>query len=96
MIRRESGLGFHVVLAGGSSDLSSAYEGWVKALKELQTGVVLGSSDQNDVGVVNIRLTFNEGNKLLPPGEGFYGRRGRYRKIKAATANAGNPQLREW
>jgi S-DNA-T family DNA segregation ATPase FtsK/SpoIIIE len=96
MIRRERGLGFHVMLAGGSSDLSSAFEGWVKALKELQTGIVLGSGDQNDVGVVNIRLTFNEGNKLLPPGEGFYGRRGRYRKIKAATANAGNPQLREW
>jgi hypothetical protein len=68
----------------------------VKALKELQTGFVLGSSDQADLQIVNLRVPFGEAGKALPPGQGYYSRRGRFRKIKAATAYAGSLQLPEW
>ncbi|RLB23012.1 MAG: hypothetical protein DRG71_06485, partial [Deltaproteobacteria bacterium] len=94
MIRRERGLGFYLLLAGMSTDLSSAYEGWVKALKELQTGFLLGSSD--DSQLFSLNLPYAEKNKLLPPGQGYYARRRRHRKVKVATCHAGAITLAEW
>jgi len=96
MVRRERGLGFHVLLAGSSADLGSSWEGLVKALKELQTGFLLGSSDHNDLGLFNLRLPMGEAGQPLPPGQGYYARRGRFRKIKAATCQAGAVTLAGW
>jgi hypothetical protein len=95
-MRRERGLGFHVLIAGSTGDFSSSFEGLVKALKELQTGFVMGSNEQNDVQILNVRLPFGEAGKSLPAGQGYYGRRGRVRKIKAATCQAGLVQVRDW
>lgn len=87
MIRRERGLGFHLLAAGQTLAFSQGYDGLTKALKELQTGFLLGSSDAGDLSLFNLRLPMGETGRLLPPGLGFYARRGRYRKIKAAVAS---------
>jgi S-DNA-T family DNA segregation ATPase FtsK/SpoIIIE len=96
LTRRERGLGFHVLMAGSTGDFSSSFEGLVKALKELQTGFVMGSNEQNDVQILNVRLPFGEAGKSLPAGQGYYTRRGRVRKIKASTCQAGLVQVRDW
>ncbi|HEY3367380.1 MAG TPA: type VII secretion protein EssC [Symbiobacteriaceae bacterium] len=86
IIRRERGLGLHLLVAGQSVAFNQGYDPLTKALKELQTGFLLGSSDQGDLAIFNLRLPMGEGGKLLPPGLGYYARRGRYRKVKAAIA----------
>lgn len=96
ILRRDRGLGFHVILAGMSNDLGASYEGWIKALREGQTGFTLGSSDRNDTQLLNVRVPYGEEGRLLPPGQGFYSRRGRSRKVKIATPNAGPLQIRNW
>ena len=82
-------MGFYVLLAGASSDLTSAWDNWIKAIKDAQTGFLLGSSDHTDLSLFNLRLPMGEAGKPLPSGQGFYTRRGRFRKIKAATCLAG-------
>lgn len=94
LIRRERGLGFHVVLAGTSSDLTSAWDNWIKALKEMQTGFLLGSNEQAEL--FNLQLPYGEARKSLPPGQGYFARRGRYRKIQVANSQAGTLALGKW
>lgn len=96
LIRHERGLGLYVLLASASSDLASAWDGWVKALKEMQTGFLLGSSDHSDLSLFNIKLPLSEAGKALPPGQGYFTRRGRYRKIKVASSQAGVVNLSAW
>ncbi len=96
LIRRERGMGLHVLVAALVSELAAMYDGPAKALKELQTGFILGSSDYNDVQVVSLRLPGGEGGKPLPSGQGYYTRRGRYRQVKIAHCQAGPLALTEW
>ncbi len=96
LIRRERGLGFYVLLSGGIADLSACWDGWIKALKEMQTGFLLGSSEHNDLQLFNLRLPLGEVGKHLAAGQGYYGRRGRFRRIKAATPQVGEPTLLAW
>jgi S-DNA-T family DNA segregation ATPase FtsK/SpoIIIE len=96
LIRRERGLGFHLIIAGATSDFASGWDGLTKALKELQTGFLIGSSDHSDLQLFNLRLPAGEAGKMLPPGQGFYVRRGRFRRVKAATPHAGAVTLADW
>ncbi|HYG60785.1 MAG TPA: type VII secretion protein EssC [Symbiobacteriaceae bacterium] len=97
LVRRERGLGLYVLAAGSSGVFSQySYEGLVKAMKELQTGVVLGSNSHDDLQLFNLRPLTGEPGRLLPPGMGYYTRRGRTRAIKAATPHAGDVQLTDW
>lgn len=96
LIRRERDLGFHVLLAGNVNDLSNSFDPWVKALKELQTGFLLGSSDSSDLQLFNLRLPLGESGKPLPPGQGFFARRGRYRRLKVVTCQMGATTLVPW
>lgn len=96
LIRRERGTGFHILLCASTSDLTSAWDSWVKALKEMQTGFLIGSSDHSDLSLFNLRLPMAESGKSLTQGEGFYARRGHYRKIKAASSQAGVLTLTSW
>lgn len=96
IVRRERGMGVHVLVAATSTDLSSAWDGWIRALKELQTGFLLGSSDHSDLQLFNLRLPVGEAGKLLPPGRGYYTRRGHYVEFQAATVQTGDPTLSSW
>jgi S-DNA-T family DNA segregation ATPase FtsK/SpoIIIE len=96
LIRRERGMGFYVLLAGASTDLNGSFDPWVKASKEAQTGFLLGSSDHTDLQLLNIKLPMGEAGKPVPAGQGFYTKRGRSRKVKAATCQAGAMTLAPW
>lgn len=96
LIKRERGTGFHIVLAGTPNDLGASWDAWVKAMREGQTGFVLGSTEQDDTQVLGLRLPFSESGKLLPPGQGYYVRRGRGRKVKVATPHTGPLTLAAW
>lgn len=89
-LRKERSPGFHLLAAGHSGALSQySYEGLFKALKDLQTGFLLGSTDHGDLSLLNLRLPSGESGKSLDPGMGLYARRGKYRKFKAALSGRG-------
>ncbi len=94
--RHGRGLGFHLLLAGSSADLGFSIEGVVKVVKELQTGFLLGSNEHSDLQILNISLPMGEVGKPVTPGDGYYSRRGRYRKIRAATCHSGDLTMVAW
>jgi len=96
MIRRERGMGFHLLLAGSTADVSKAFDDWIKTIKDMQTGFLLGSSDHSDLQLFNLRLPMGEAGQVLPPGQGYYSRRGRFARVKAATCHAGAITLPAW
>jgi DNA segregation ATPase FtsK/SpoIIIE, S-DNA-T family len=85
LVRSDRRLGLHLVAAGLSSAFAQGYDPLDKALKEFQTGFVLGSSDQADLQPLGLTRVPGEPARALAPGLGFYIRRGRAQKIKAAT-----------
>jgi DNA segregation ATPase FtsK/SpoIIIE, S-DNA-T family len=95
LVRRERGPGFHVLLAGSPSSLSTGYDGFVRAVRALQTGALF-SADHSDLSLFGLRLPIGESGKPMAPGEAFWARRGRYRRLKAATAQAGALTVKEW
>ncbi|MCC6313477.1 MAG: hypothetical protein IT337_05655, partial [Thermomicrobiales bacterium] len=96
LVRRGRRLGFRFIVASPSRDLSSSWDAVAKALKEAQTGVLLGSSDHEDLAHFNLRLPPAESGKSLPPGRGYVGKRGQLRRIQAASIHAGSPTLLAW
>jgi S-DNA-T family DNA segregation ATPase FtsK/SpoIIIE len=96
LVRRERGLGFHVLLAGQAGEMAGSWEGLVKAVRQLQVGFLLGSSDHGDLQVLNLRLPPGESGQALPPGRGYYAQRGRSRKVQIATPQAGAVTLPTW
>jgi len=95
LIKRERGAGLHVIISGASSDLSSCWDGYVKALLEMQTGFLLGSTAHEDLNVFKARLSSSESGMSLPPGIGYYIRRGRIKRIQAALPSWGGAELEE-
>jgi S-DNA-T family DNA segregation ATPase FtsK/SpoIIIE len=93
LVKRERGLGFHLILAISSTRSGGGIDGTVRALRDTQTGFLLGSSEQDDAQALGLRLPFGEGGRLFPPGQGYYARRGRTRRVKVATPNAGPIKL---
>jgi len=92
IVRRERGLGVHLLLTGATSDVSASWDGWVKSLREMQTGFCLGSSDNADLNLFNLRVPLEKANRPLPAGVGYLARRGKYRIVKVGMA----PKPREW
>jgi len=84
MIRKGRNLGLHLIIAGAAADISQ--KGWVepiKSLKEAQVGFLLGSSSSD--GILNLRLQYNERDKILPPGEGYWCKHGITQRVKIAV-----------
>lgn len=83
LVRKGRSLGLHLILAGPDSDLST--KGWqdpIKSLKEAQVGFILGSSSSD---IFSLRLPYGERDKLLPPGEGYWFKRGIATRVKIAV-----------
>jgi len=93
MLRREKGMGLHILVAETTSDIAGGWDGVVKVCKELQCGFLFGTTDQDALRLFNAKLPYGEADKVLPPGQGVFARRGRLSKLKAATAQAGQISL---
>jgi S-DNA-T family DNA segregation ATPase FtsK/SpoIIIE len=93
LLRGVRGPGLHVIVAGQSQQLAGSYEGYLKAVLELQTGFVVGGADYDDLEVLKIKLPYGQSGKSLPPGQGFFSRRTRYVPFRSATPDAGDPTL---
>ncbi len=95
IIKRERGMGFHLLVAGTTSDLGSCWDGYFKAVLEGKTGFLLGSTDHEDIQLFKLRLPLNEVGLSLPPGNGLFIKRGRAVKFKAALPQDGDAYLQE-
>ncbi len=82
LIRRGQIARVTFIVAGNTGDIYSKYSDTVRVLKEVQTGFVLGGSDDR---IFNMRLPHSERNITLPPGEGYYIKRGKAQKVKLAN-----------
>lgn len=96
LIRRERGYGFSLIVAGSGNEIGGSWDGWVKALREMQSGFVLGSSELDDMQVLGARLPSAESGKVLPVSFGYYVKRGRPRKVKIATYQSPTLNLDDW
>jgi len=96
IVRRERGMGVHVLFSGSVAEVSNIFEGLAKSLKELQMAVLLGTNDSGDLSQFSVRLSIEEMARFLPPGTGYLLQRGKRRAIRVATAQAGQPGLAAW
>jgi hypothetical protein len=85
---RDRRAGVHVLLVGSSGSFGASYDGMGHAIKETQTGFVVGGSDYEDLQVLGINVPHAEASQGLPPGRGFYARRKRYVRLKVAESPA--------
>jgi S-DNA-T family DNA segregation ATPase FtsK/SpoIIIE len=95
LVRRQRGLGFHVLLAGQASDLAASYSGLAGALRAGRSGFVLGAAD--DGGALELAVPRAEAERVLPPGRGYAVRKGHPpRVVHVASAATGEPGLPAW
>jgi len=86
LLRRSQLAGTTFLVAANTGDIYSAYSETIRLLKEAQTGFLLRESDDR---IFNLRLPHSERNKALPPGEGYYVRRGQATRVKFAVPPVG-------
>ena len=96
IIRRSRGYGLNTLATASIGDVSTGFTGIMKALKEVPTGFLLGSTDASHLNNFNVTLPADERGKVLPPGEGIYAQRGKYKKVKCATAWEGALTMQDW
>lgn len=65
-------------------DFGASYDGVGCAIKEIQTGFLIGGSDFDDLQVLGINLSHPEARQGLAPGRGFYSQRRRFVRVKVA------------
>jgi S-DNA-T family DNA segregation ATPase FtsK/SpoIIIE len=94
IIRRHRDLGLHVIAAGSVADFDGTYyDDLSKTLKAYQSGVLLGTGEDNSLFRLN--LPYDQ-KGYLPAGIGFFVIRGQYRRLKVANPVAGTLKLPEW
>lgn len=92
IVKKERNLGISILMAGHTQDMGSSWESFAKALKDMQTGILLGSiADQQ---VFSIRLPYGTTEKTIKPGDGYLVNRGRFCRVK--TAMLENNILKAW
>jgi len=96
MASRGRGLGFHLVLSGASSDLSSCWDEYFKAIAACQSGCLLGGNSYDDLQVFNARLEPGEPECAFASGVGYLVRKGRLQKVKTALAQSEDIKLTDW
>lgn len=82
IVRKERLTGYHVFAAGLTNEISSNYDPLMKAIKDIQTGVVLGSISEQQI--FNVRIAYGQKAKKLLPGDGYFIVKGDYQKVKTA------------
>ncbi|MCL1905405.1 MAG: type VII secretion protein EssC [Clostridiales bacterium] len=82
--KKEYGLKISIWAAGNNSDISVSYDSFVKAFKNAQCGVLLGSLKEQ--GVFNVRMPYGSYEKKeFAVGEGYLVLKNKYAGIKAAA-----------
>lgn len=84
------------MLAAGLPGAWQGFDALTQTLRSFQAGFVLGSADGSDLALLGARVPPGEGGQALPPGTGFYVRRGHCQKVRVATAGAGEPGVGGW
>jgi uncharacterized protein YPO0396 len=96
MIKHGRGLGFHIILAGSTSDLSSCWDDYLKALMDCRCGYILGSNSMDDLQVFDARRAPGEEEGTFPPGIGYLVRKGQLQRVKIATTQSNDFRYVEW
>jgi len=95
LIKRERGMGFHVLIAGTTSDISTCFDAYLKAVLEGKSGFIMGGADHEDLQLFKLRLPLTEIGVSVTPGNGMFVKRGRVVKFKAAMPQDGDAYLQE-
>lgn len=95
LIKRERGMGFHMIIVGMTSDISTCYDPYLKAILEGKSGFIMGGADHEDLQLFKLRLPLNEVGVSAPPGNGLFVKRGRAVRFKAALPQDGDALLQE-
>jgi len=84
IVKRARGLRVHVVLAGTASGFGAAYS-LMQSFKEVPAGFVIGTTDPDYTRLVGFQLPFAMGSVALPPGRGYFAKRGTFRQVQIAS-----------
>jgi len=86
LVKKERNLGISIIMASYTEDIGSSWDNFAKAMKDMQTGLLLGSiSDQQ---VFSVRLPYGTTEKAIKPN------RGRFCRVKTALLE--NNILKAW
>ncbi|CDG35330.1 FHA domain-containing protein [Acetivibrio thermocellus BC1] len=92
LVKKERNLGISIIMASYTEDIGSSWDNFAKAMKDMQTGLLLGSiSDQQ---VFSVRLHYGTTEKAIKPGDGYLINRGRFCRVKTALLE--NNILKAW
>jgi S-DNA-T family DNA segregation ATPase FtsK/SpoIIIE len=80
--------GVHLLVVATTGCLSASYDGLGRALKQAQTGFLLGGSDYEDLQALGLNVPHAEASQGLAPGRGYYARHKRYVRVKIAEPPA--------
>ncbi len=86
LIRHGRRAGFHLVMTTTTSDVSSRWEGWLKALRETRTGFVLNTNAPNDLAILTGGRIIASEQIPLQPGDGYLVRHGVIKAIRVAVS----------
>ncbi|UHA72074.1 type VII secretion protein EssC [Paenibacillus sp. 481] len=75
LLKRGRGKNFYIIAAAGANDWIQLWDSWVKEIKSTPIGILLGTTDLNDLQLFQFKLPYEQCNKVLEPGEGFYVKR---------------------
>ena len=81
-----------MVIGGTTGDINSSWEGFAKALKDLQVGMLFGLI--NDQQIFNIRLPYGTVERPQNPGDGYFISKGSHTGMKTALIE--NNVLKAW
>ncbi|KNY27509.1 type VII secretion protein EssC [Pseudobacteroides cellulosolvens] len=92
ILKKDRNLGVSIVIGGAVGDINSSWEGFAKALKDLQAGMLFGFI--NDQQIFNIRLPYGTTERQKKPGDGYFIAKGSHTGMKTALIE--NSVLKAW
>jgi hypothetical protein len=98
-LARATPAGLHFLIASSVQDVQALrMEAIGRVIRTCDTGFVLGSRNPSHLDVLNVSVPFGARGQTyeLPPGLGYYARRGAARRVRVATAAGGADSLDGW